>query len=140
MLNKAFELAKTAHTGQVDKSGKPYILHPITVAGMVDTEEEKIVALLHDVVEDTLVTLEELRHQGFSETIVAAVDVLTKRPGVDYADYIHQVKQNSLALTVKIADMTHNMDLSRIPNPTDKDYARIEKYKRALPELKIEKG
>ncbi|HML33847.1 HD domain-containing protein [Sporomusa sphaeroides] len=140
MLNKAFELAKTAHAGQMDKGGRPYINHPIAVAAMVETEEEKTVAVLHDVVEDTPVTLDELRNHGFPESVVVAIDVLTKRLGVDYGKYIERVKQNPLALSVKIADMTHNMDLTRIKKPTDKDYARIEKYKRVLAELKIKKG
>lgn len=140
MLNKALELAKAAHAGQLDKGGEPYISHPIAVAAMVETEEEKTVALLHDVVEDTPVTLEELRRQGFPELVMEAVDILTKRPGSDYRDYIQRVKQNPLALTVKIADMTHNMDLSRIKNPQAKDFARIQKYNKILGELKTSKG
>jgi len=140
MLNKAFKLAKAAHAGQLDKGGKPYINHPIAVAAIVETQEEKTVALLHDVVEDTPVTLDELKEHGFPETVVAAVDVLTKRPGVDYGEYIQRVKKNPLALVVKIADMTHNMDLSRIQNPTAKDYARIDKYKKILAELRTSKG
>lgn len=140
MFNKALTLAKSAHSGQTDKGGQPYILHPIAVAELVDTEAEKTVALLHDVVEDTPVTLEELQKQGFPEAVVAAIDVLTKRPGVDYRDYIQLVKQNQLALTVKIADMTHNMDLARIPNPTVKDYDRIKKYSKVLSELKTANG
>ncbi len=140
MVHVALKLATIAHSGQFDKGGKPYILHPISVAKIVETEEEKTVALLHDVIEDTPVTLEELRENGFPESVVVAVDVLTKRPGVDYEDYIQGVKQNTLALAVKIADMTHNMDLSRIQNPTTKDYARIEKYERILAELKTAKG
>jgi len=140
MLNKAFKLAKAAHAGQLDKGGKSYINHPIAVAAIVETQEEKTVALLHDVVEDTPVTLDELKEHGFPETVVAAVDVLTKRPGVDYGEYIQRVKKNPLALVVKIADMTHNMDLSRIQNPTAKDYARIDKYKKILAELRTSKG
>jgi guanosine-3',5'-bis(diphosphate) 3'-pyrophosphohydrolase len=136
MFNKALALATIAHSGQTDKAGKPYIMHPIAVAKMVGTAEEKTVALLHDVVEDTLVTLEELRDSGFPESVVAAVDALTKRPGADYGDYIKRLQKNPLALTVKIADMTHNMDLTRIPNPTIKDQARIEKYSKVLQELK----
>ena len=139
MLNEAEVLATAAHAGQFDKAGKPYIFHPCTVAAMVKTEEEKTVAWLHDVVEDTPVTLDELRGHGFPEPVVAAVDVLTKRSGMEYGEYIRRVKQNPLALTVKIADMTHNMDLSRIPYPTAKDYARCEKYSRAIADLKTEK-
>jgi len=140
IVQVALKLATIAHSGQIDKGGKPYILHPISVAKIVKTEEEKTVALLHDVIEDTPVTLEELRENGLPESVVVAVDVLTKRPGVDYGDYIQRVKQNPLALAVKIADMTHNMDLSRIQNPSAKDYARIEKYNGVLRELKAAKS
>ncbi|XER12109.1 Bifunctional (p)ppGpp synthase/hydrolase RelA [Sporomusa aerivorans] len=140
IVQVALKLATIAHSGQIDKGGKPYILHPISVAKIVETEEEKTVALLHDVIEDTPVTLEELRENGLPESVVVAVDVLTKRPGVEYGDYIQRVKQNPIALTVKIADMIHNMDLSRIQSPSAKDYARIEKYERILAELKTAKG
>ncbi|WP_371374400.1 HD domain-containing protein [Sporomusa aerivorans] len=140
IVQVALKLATIAHSGQIDKGGKPYILHPISVAKIVETEEEKTVALLHDVLEDTPVTLEELRENGLPESVVVAIDVLTKRPGVEYGDYIQRVKRNPIALTVKIADMTHNMDLSRIQSPSAKDYARIEKYERILAELKTAKG
>jgi (p)ppGpp synthase/HD superfamily hydrolase len=136
MFNKALALATIAHSGQTDKAGKPYILHPITVAKMVGTAEEKTVALLHDVVEDTPVALNDLSEQGFSESIVDAIDALTKRAREDYEAYIQRVINNPIALKVKIADMTHNMDLTRIPNPTVKDQARIEKYSKVLQKLK----
>lgn len=140
MFNKALLLATKAHAGQVDKAGKPYLLHPIAVADMLKAEEEKIVALLHDVVEDTSLTLIDLRNEGFPDRIVEAVDAITKRSGFSYEEYLQRVKQNPLALAVKIADMTHNMDLSRIANPTQKDYARVEKYKKLIKKLKMAKG
>lgn len=140
MFNKALLLATKAHAGQVDKAGKPYLLHPIAVADMLKAEEEKIVALLHDVVEDTSLTLIDLRNEGFPDRIVEAVDAITKSSGISYEEYLQRVKQNPLALAVKIADMTHNMDLSRIANPTQKDYARVEKYKKLIKELKMAKG
>ena len=132
MLDLALKIATEAHKGQKDKGGRDYINHPLTVASLCDTEEEKIVALLHDVVEDTDVTLQNLKDYGFSSEILDAVNCITKKPGVSYDDYLLKVKNNELARKVKIADMTHNSDISRIPNPTDKDYARVEKYKEKI--------
>ncbi len=136
MFNKALSLAKVAHAGQVDKGGNPYINHPIAVSEMLESEEEKTVAILHDIVEDTAITLDDLRKQGFPEHVVEAVQTLSKGKGIAYEDYIENVKKNKLALAVKIADMTHNSDLSRIQNPTAKDYARVEKYRRIMRGLK----
>lgn len=136
MISKALHIAKTAHRGQLDKGGNPYILHPIAVSQLVDSEEEKIVALLHDVVEDTDITLEYLKLAGFSDNIIAAVSVLTKQPGVSYDDYISKLKENPIAARVKVADITHNSDISRIPNPTEKDLERIKRYKAKLAKLK----
>lgn len=136
MISKALDIAKTAHRGQLDKGGNPYILHPIAVSQLVDSEEEKIVALLHDVVEDTDITLEYLKLAGFSDNIIAAVSVLTKQPGVSYDDYISKLKENPIAARVKVADITHNSDISRIPNPTEKDLERIKRYKAKLAKLK----
>lgn len=132
MLNLALKIATEAHKGQKDKGGRDYINHPLTVASMCGTEEEKIVALLHDVVEDTGVTLEDLKDYGFSSEILDAVNCITKQPGVSYDEYLLKVKNNELARKVKIADMTHNSDISRILNPTSKDYARVEKYKEKI--------
>lgn len=128
LIGKALEVAVRAHAGQKDKGGYDYVLHPITVALHVRTEDEKVVALLHDAVEDTDVTLEDLRELGFSETIVSAVDALTQRNGEARVDYLRRVKENPLATAVKIADLNHNSDISRIPSPEEKDFARIEKY------------
>lgn len=136
MYTKALQLAMNVHKGQVDKGGNPYILHPIAVSQLVDSEEEKIVALLHDVVEDTDITLEHLKLEGFSDNIIAAVSALTKQPGVAYDDYISTLKGNSIAVRVKIADITHNSDISRIPNPTEKDLERIKRYEMTLAKLK----
>lgn len=136
MLSKAYQLAVKAHAGQVDKGGKPYIMHPLAVSELVTTEEEKIVALLHDVVEDTNITIEDLRREGFPEQVLAAVDALTKSPDVSYDDYIDIVKRNPIAVKVKISDMTHNSDLSRIANPTEKDRQRATRYRSVIRELK----
>ncbi len=131
MLNKALIMAYEAHKNQVDKGGEPYYLHPIYVALTVQGETEKIVALLHDIVEDTDITLEDLRREGFSEQVIEAVDAITHR-GEDYDEYIKKVKSNPTATKVKIADIHHNMDITRLKEVTEKDKARIEKYKRAL--------
>lgn len=134
-LKTAIEIATQAHQGQVDKAGQPYINHPLAVMALVETEPEKIVAVLHDVVEDTAVTLAELREQGFSQEVLVAVEAITKVAGMSYGDYLEQVKANPIALKVKIADMTQNLDLSRIANPTEQDYQRLAKYQAILPKL-----
>lgn len=132
LLELAVKVATEAHDGQVDKGGSPYILHPQAVADSVDSTECKIVAWLHDVVEDTSITLGDLTEMGFSDEIVRAVQAITKVKGVSYNDYLQIVKDNETARIVKIADITHNSDISRIPNPTEKDYARVAKYQKAL--------
>ncbi len=136
--NKTLEFVKKAFEGKTDKGGKPYIEHLLFVANKMKSEEEKIVGLLHDIVEDIEgITLETLKQMGYSENIVKAVDAMTKRKGEDYEEYLKRVKQNPIARKVKLADLEHNMDLSRIENPTEKDYERIEKkYKKALKILK----
>ena len=136
--NKTLEFVKKAFEGKTDKGGKPYIEHLLFVANKMESEEEKIVGLLHDIVEDIEgITLDTLRQLGYSENIVKAVDAMTKRKGEDYEEYLKRVKQNPIARKVKLADLEHNMDLSRIENPTEKDYERIEKkYKKALKILK----
>lgn len=132
IINEAFEIALKAHEDQIDKAGQPYINHPIHVAVGVESDEEKAVALLHDVVEDSSVSLDDLRAQGLPEAVVEAVGAMTKREGEDYEGYLMRVKSNPIARVVKIADMEHNSDLSRIPNPTAKDWARVDKYKKGL--------
>lgn len=136
MLEKALLLAAKAHTGQVDKGGAPYILHPIRVMLACEGEKEKIVALLHDTLEDTALTAADLRREGFSEEIVQAVLCLTRRQEEDYMGYIARVGRNPLAARVKCADLQDNMDISRIPAPTEKDFARIRKYEQACQRLR----
>ena len=131
MLKKAISLAEKAHQGQVDKGRHPYILHPKRVMEKCETTEEKIVAMLHDVMEDTDYTADDLRKEGFSEEIISALFCLTHQEGEDYMEYIERICENSLAVRVKYADLQDNMDLSRIPDPTEKDLARLEKYKLA---------
>lgn len=130
LLKKAVDFATLAHSGQVDRAGVPYIEHPKAVAEMVNGEKEKIVAYLHDVVEDAGVSLDEIREE-FGGEIADAVDVLTRKDGVSYMDYIKGIKKNGLAKKVKMADLTHNMNLSRIPVISKDDINRVEKYKKA---------
>ena len=135
LLNKAIEIAELAHDGQIDKANKPYIGHPKRVMNAVETLSAKIVAVLHDAVEDTDLTLEDLRVAGFSDVIIEAIDAITKREGEKLNDYLRRVMDNEIALRVKIADMTDNMDLSRISNPTEKDRERIRIYKKNIVKL-----
>ncbi len=127
-LEKAIEIAAKAHSGQTDKAGAPYILHPLRVMLRVTTPYEQMAAVLHDVVEDTSITLDDLRAEGFSEKVVAAVDALTKRDGETRVDTAKRAAANPIARFVKLADNAENMDFSRIPNPTPKDVKRIEEY------------
>jgi (p)ppGpp synthase/HD superfamily hydrolase len=127
-LEKAILIATTAHWGQIDKAGAPYILHPLRVMINCKSEDEQICAVLHDVIEDTAVTFENLRVEGFKEEIVTALDALTKRKNETYDDFINRVLQNQLACQVKLADLSDNMKLSRIKNPSEEDYQSVEKY------------
>ena len=129
---KAYEIAKKAHLGQIDKAGEDYIKHPEKVASFVNSDEEKAVAYLHDVIEDTELTLEDLREYGFSEEVLKAVDVITKKKGQDYQIYLYSVKENKLARVVKLVDLRHNSDLTRLMNITEKDRERKEKYQKAI--------
>lgn len=131
-VQQAYEIAASAHAGQVDKAGRDYIFHPLTVASFVKTDDERIVALLHDVVEDTSVTLQNLSDAGFSDAVVHAIDCVTKREGEALQDYLQRVKSDRLATAVKLADLQHNSDLSRISQPTEKDYARAERYRKEI--------
>ena len=134
-LDRAIELAKQHHEGQTDKAGKPYIEHPLRVMNQVESEEEKIVAVLHDIVEDTDISLDDLRNEGFSEEVVSAVECLTKQDGENYDSYIERISFNPLAVKIKLADLEDNSDLTRLPEVTDKDLERIEKYDKALEKL-----
>ena len=135
LLTLAIAIANQAHAGQLDKAGKPYISHPLTVMAQMDTLESKIVAVLHDAIEDSDLTITDLVRQGFPEFITEAIAAITKLDGELYEDYIVRVRSNAIARKVKIADVTHNMDLSRIANPTEKDFQRLEKYKIVLQKL-----
>ena len=127
MLNKALEICYEAHKNQLDKANKPYILHPINVALRCETEEQKIVALLHDVVEDSNITLDYLA-KYFNSNIIEAVKCLTKEKKCDIRDYYFKIKNNELARVVKINDLLHNMNLSRLSEITEKDIKRNNNY------------
>ncbi len=128
-LERAIAIAAQAHAGQFDKGGQPYILHPLRVMLRVEGTNEQIAAVLHDVVEDTTVTLALLAEEGFSGEVLAALDALTKRPGESRVQAARRAAAHPVARTVKLADNAENSDLSRIPNPTPKDLQRIEEYK-----------
>ncbi|NRF67353.1 bifunctional (p)ppGpp synthetase/guanosine-3',5'-bis(diphosphate) 3'-pyrophosphohydrolase [Aquincola sp. S2] len=127
-LERAIQIAARAHAGQVDKAGQPYILHPLRVMLAVKRPPERIAAVLHDVVEDTSVTLDELRSEGFPEEVLQAVRALTKTKGEDRLAAAARAAANPIARAVKLADVTDNMDLSRIAQPTEADHARLKIY------------
>ncbi len=132
LLELAIKVATEAHVGQVDKGGKPYINHPQAVAASLTNTEYKIVAYLHDVCEDTSITFDDLKDMGFTYRIVNSIRLLTKTDELTYEEYLRRLRMDSCARAVKIADLKHNMDITRIPNPSEKDYVRIEKYKKSL--------
>jgi (p)ppGpp synthase/HD superfamily hydrolase len=135
LLHQAIELATLAHASQVDKVGQPYIGHPMRVMNNLSTVEDKIVGVLHDAIEDSDLTLENLTALGFPQIILEAIDTITKRSNEDYEAYLKRVMSNPIALRVKIADMSDNMDISRIAQPKEKDYSRMKKYQATLPRL-----
>ncbi len=127
-LEKAIQIAASAHSGQKDKGGEPYILHPIRVMLRVSSLNERIVAILHDVVEDSSISLDDLITENFSVDVVEAVKALTKQPGETRIEAAARAAKNPITLAVKLADNSENMDISRIPNPTAKDYERLSEY------------
>ena len=132
---KAMKLSFEAHKDQVDKSGLPYIFHPFHLAEQMKSEETVIVALLHDVVEDTEYTLQDIAGMGFSQQVLDALAMMTHDKAVPYMDYVERLKENPIAKTVKLADLRHNSDLSRLDTVDKKALARIEKYKQAIAKL-----
>lgn len=135
-LERAIAIAATAHAGQVDKGGSPYILHPLKVMLCMNSLEERIVAVLHDVVEDCGISLEDLRKEGFSEEVLSAIESVTKVPGESYEDFVERAAQNPIGRVVKLADLEENSDLSRIASPSWEDLERVEKYRRAIGRLR----
>ena len=128
----AMKICFKAHAHQLDKSGLPYVFHPFHIAEQMKDEDTTIVALLHDVVEDSDITLDDLKKYGFSEDVISAVAAMTHSQNIDYMDYIAQVKKNPLAAAVKLEDLRHNSDLTRLEEVTAKDIKRNEKYKKAI--------
>ena len=128
---KALAIAYKAHKGQVDKAGQPYIYHAVAVSRGMGQERCRVAALLHDVCEDSDITMEDLIRAGIPEDIAHSVKVLTRKPEEDYMDYIRRVSLDETARAVKIQDLKHNMDLTRIPEPSGKDWTRVEKYQKA---------
>ncbi len=135
LLALAISIATKAHDGQFDKAGKPYISHPLAVMAQMDNLESKIVAVLHDAIEDSDLKITDLVQQGFPAFIVEAIAAITKQEGELYEGYILRVKSNAIARKVKLADLTHNMDISRIANPTERDFQRLSKYQKVFQEL-----
>jgi guanosine-3',5'-bis(diphosphate) 3'-pyrophosphohydrolase len=127
-LERAIELAARAHAGQVDKAGQPYVLHPLRLMLAVRTPHERMAAVLHDIVEDTPVTFDDLVAEGFPPEVVAAVRALTKTEGEKRLDAAKRAAADPVARVVKLADVTDNLDLSRIAQPTEKDFARVKEY------------
>lgn len=128
LTRKAMRICYAAHEGQVDKSGVPYVFHPLHLAEQMETEEEICTALLHDVVEDTKWTLAELEAEGFPASVLDAVRLLTREKDVPYMAYIERLSGNQIARKVKLADLEHNSDLTRLIEVTERDLRRQEKY------------
>ena len=125
-------IAEKAHADQVDKAGEPYIGHPAHVAASVEGDKAKAVAWLHDVVEDTSTTFDDLRAAGVDDEVLAALELLTHDKSAPYMEYVAAIKKSDLARTVKLADLAHNSDLSRLPEVTEADLRRVEKYRQAI--------
>lgn len=132
LTKKALKLSFEAHKNQVDKSGMPYVYHPFHLAEQMETEDAVIVALLHDVVEDTDYTIDDIKELGFSKRVIEALELMTHDKSVPYMDYVEKIKDNPIAKAVKIADLKHNSDLSRLDVVDDKARKRVEKYAAAI--------
>ena len=132
ITKKALKLCFEAHKKQVDKSGMPYVFHPFHLAEQMKTEETTVVALLHDLVEDTDYTIEDLTSMGFSKSITDAIALMTHANDVEYMDYVREIKNNPIAKAVKLADLKHNSDLTRLDVVDEKALSRREKYLKAI--------
>ena len=135
MTKKALKLSFEAHKNQVDKSGMPYVYHPFHLAEQMKDENTTVVALLHDVAEDTEVTVEDIREMGFSDEVCDALCIMTHDKDVPYMEYVKRLKDNPIAKAVKLADLQHNSDLTRLDEVDEKALKRVEKYKQAIEEL-----
>lgn len=132
-LGRAISIAAEAHAGQKDRAGAPYILHPIRLMIQMDSEDAMMAAVLHDVVENSVWTLDDLRKEGFSNEVLNAVDSLTHRDkeGEDYWDYIQRAKSDPIAIKVKLADLEDNLNPDRLNEITEKDEKRFDRYRKA---------
>ena len=136
LTKKALKISFNAHKDQVDKTGVPYVFHPFHLAEQMDDEASTCVALLHDVVEDTDYTFDDLEKEGFTKEIIDAIKLLTHDPSVPYLDYINTIKENAVSTKVKLADLKHNSDLSRLDLSVDKIPPKLELYLQAIKILK----
>lgn len=132
MTKAALNLCFEAHKNQRDESGMPYVFHPFHLAEQMKDEKTTIVALLHDVVEDTDVTLDDIRNMGFDDEVVAAIELMTHDPNVPYMEYVSQIKKNPISKAVKLADLYHNSDITRLDEVTARDEERLKKYAEAI--------
>ncbi len=132
LTKKAMRLSFAAHKNQTDKGGLPYVYHPFHLAEQMQDEATTVAALLHDVAEDTNLTVEDLQKMGIPAAVCDALRLLTHDPQIPYLEYVARIKDNPIAKAVKLADLCHNSDLSRLDAVTDKDIKRIEKYKEAI--------
>ncbi|MCB0283301.1 MAG: HD domain-containing protein [Calditrichae bacterium] len=127
-IEKALIIAANAHTGQIQRNGEPYILHPLRIMLQMETIPEKIAAILHDVIEDSDITLEMLQKEGFSDDVLKTVDLLTHYEKDSYEEYIERLKSFPMARHIKIADLNDNMKIQRLKKVGEKDFQRLEKY------------
>jgi len=132
MTKKALMLCFEAHKSQTDKSGMPYVFHPFHLAEQMPDETTTIVALLHDVVEDTDYTFDDLTSMGFDSFVIEALKLMTHEDGVPYLHYVREIKKNPIATAVKLADLHHNSDLTRLDTVDKKALERVEKYREAI--------
>ena len=132
LTKMALKISFDAHKNQVDKSGMPYVYHPFHLAEQMDDEYTTCVALLHDVVEDTDITLDDLKKEGFPKEVTDAIVLMTHDDDVPYLEYVAKIKRNPLATSVKLADLKHNSDLTRLDEVDSKALERVEKYRKAI--------
>jgi (p)ppGpp synthase/HD superfamily hydrolase len=131
LLEKAIEIALRAHAGQKGKDGSPYILHPLRLMTRMPTDEERMAAVLHDAVEDSELTLEDLRAAGFHEPVLETIRLLTHEEGISYEDYVERLKAHPMARRIKLADLEDNSDIRRLSGIEERDLERLRKYHRA---------
>ena len=132
LTKMALKISFDAHKNQVDKSGMPYVYHPFHLAEQMDDEYTTCVALLHDVVEDTDITLDDLKKEGFPKEVTDAIVLMTHDDDVPYLEYVAKIKRNPLTTSVKLADLKHNSDLTRLDEVDSKALERVEKYRKAI--------